>query len=368
MEKYYYWLHNVAGIGRTAYGKILTYMTPEELYWENPEKMKGILSDKQIENIKKSKEIWDISKEWEILQKKNIHLFYRGGEGYPKKLYPISDAPPVLYHKGKTEILNQPSVAVIGARACSNYGTLMAKEMGRELAKMGIVVVSGMARGIDSICQWTGLEYGGASVGVLGCGVEVCYPPEERLLFERLQKEGCLLSENPPFTQPKAGLFPLRNRIISALADVIVVVEARERSGTLITVDMALEQGKEVYAIPGRCTDFVSKGCNKLIKQGAGVILSVEDFLEEICPVLNLKYRKETLGNLEKLSREEEIVLEVLDVTVKNMGEIYQEVKQKNAEVSLPQVMELVMNLRMKKIIEEENGYYFCNKLAVATK
>lgn len=368
MEKYYYWLHNVSGIGRITFNKIVTHMTPEELYQGNTEKIKELLTKKQIENIKRSKEIWDVQKQWELLKKRNINLFYNGGRGYPEKLSVISDAPPVLYQKGRTEILHQPSVAVIGARSCSNYGSFMAKELGRELARIGIVVVSGMARGIDSICQRTSLEYGGESIGVLGSGVEICYPPEERQLFEGLQKKGCLVSENPPFTQPQSGLFPLRNRIISALADVIVVVEAREKSGTLITVDMALEQGKEVYAIPGRTTDWVSRGCNKLIKQGAGVLLSVEEFLEEISPILKVKYDRGITESIGKLSSEEKKIVEVLDTTLKNMEEIYELVKQKNTEISLPQVMNLVMDLRMKKIIEEENGYYFCDKIAVATK
>lgn len=368
MEKYYYWLQNVEGIGRITLGKILTHMTPEKLYHCNPEELKEILTRKQIENVKQSKETWDVQKQWELLKKRNINLFYYGGKGYPQKLIPISDPPLVLYHKGKKEILNKPSVAVIGARACSNYGSLMAKELGRELTKMGIVVVSGMARGVDSICQWSSLEHGGESIGVLGCGIEICYPPEERLLFERLQKEGGLISENSPFTKPKPAFFPLRNRIISGIADVIVVVEAKERSGTLITVDMALEQGKEVYAIPGRTTDAVSRGCNKLIKQGAGMIASIEEFLEEICPVLKVKYEKEKTGYFKEISKEEETILEVLDVSFKNMEEIYQQVKQKEEMITLSRVMELVMDLCMRKIIKEENGYYFCNKIAVATK
>ena len=384
-EKYYYWLHNVPGIGRITMQKILEHMTPEELYRSNLEKTESFLTKKQRDAITESKKRWDIRKQWEELEKRKIKVLYLGNRNYPGKLSKISDPPPILYQKGKDNIWEKPSVAVIGARACSHYGSLAAKELGRELANKGIVVVSGMARGIDGICQWAALEQGGESVGVLGSGVEVCYPTENRSLYERLQREGSLLSENPPFMQPNAGLFPLRNRIISGLADVVVVVESREKSGTLITVDMALEQGREVYAVPGRMTDSVSRGCNNLIKQGAGVILSPREFAEEICPILFQKYqnvgkkedRQETWQSREKkhswkgeqtrdgnfggktaVTKEEESILKVLDVSLKNMEEIYQEVRNKKEGITLNKVMGILLELQLKNMVTEENGYY----------
>lgn len=367
-EIYYYWLHNVSGIGRVTFQKILKYTTPEELYKSDLKNTAEFLTEKQRESIQESKKHWELQKEWELLKRRNINLLIYGNENYPEKLSKICDAPPVLYQKGKQNILRKPSIAVIGARACSNYGSLAAKELGRELSKTGIVVVSGMARGIDSICQWTSLEYGGESIGILGSGVEVCYPPENRKLYERLQKEGCLLSENLPFTQPAAGLFPLRNRIISGLSDAVVVVEAREKSGTLITVDMALEQGKDVYAMPGRMTDSVSRGCNKLIKQGAGMILSPQEFLEEICPLLKMKYRITERDEQERLSLTEKKILKIIGTSVKTIEDIYQEMKNLNSENSLTDVMENVLSLQIKKRITGENGYYFCNKIPIATK
>ena len=358
-EMYYYWLHNVPGLGRHTYQKILQYITPRELYENGIQKVSNFLREEQKVNLLKSKETWNISKEWEILQKRNIHVKGLLIEEYPKKLRQISDSPPVLYCKGKTKILNKPSVAVIGARGCSNYGSLMAKELGRQLAAVGIVVVSGMARGVDSICQSACLEYGGESIGVLGSGVEVCYPPEHKALYEELQVKGALVSENLPFTKPSPGLFPLRNRIISGLADIIVVVEAREKSGTLITVDMALEQGKEVYAIPGRITDSVSKGCNRLVKQGAGMICSIEEFVEEICPQLELKYEKEAEQIIPNLSVEERDVLKIVDVNYKTMEEIYGSLKKENPSITIIGLMEILLDLQMKQILKEEGGYYY---------
>ena len=364
MEKmYYYWLHNVEGIGRVTLQKILKHTTPEELYKNNEKRNFQFLSDRQKENMLKSKTEGNVQKEWENLQKKGISLVGLDEKDYPEKLSKIPDPPPLLYYKGKVDILNKPSVAVIGARACSNYGSLVAKELGRQLAFMGIVVVSGMARGIDSICQNACLEAGGESIGVLGSGVEVCYPPENKFLYERLQEQGALVSENLPFTKPSPGLFPLRNRIISGLADIIVVVEAREKSGSLITVDMALEQGKEVYAIPGRITDSVSQGCNRLIKQGAGIIFSIEDFLEEICPILQKNYEVKAETREPNLSEEEKAILKALDVSCKTMEEIYNLVKKEFPVMTIIRLMELILELQMKQIIKEESGYYYCNRL-----
>lgn len=360
-EMYYYRLHQVTGIGRHTYQKILNYVTPKELYEGNVEKIAPFLSKKQVENMRKSIESGNIHKEWEILKKKNIQVLGYLQNCYPEKLTKISDPPPVLYCKGNGDLLNRPSVAVIGARACSNYGSLMAKELGRKLAAMGIVVVSGMARGIDGICQESCLEYGGTSIGVLGSGVEVCYPPENKPLYEKLQVQGALISENLPFTKPSPGLFPLRNRIISGLADIIVVIEARAKSGTLITVDMALEQGKEVYVIPGRITDNLSFGCNRLIKQGAGMICSIDEFLEEIAPLLQTRHE-----NMESpkpdLSGEEKAILKAIDVTYKTMEEIFCLVKKEFPAITIVCLMELLLELQIKQWVKEEAGYYYCPK------
>lgn len=201
---------------------------------------------------------------------------------YPERLKNISGAPKELYLLGRLPEEDRLSVAVIGARDCSEYGKFVARELGAVLGSSGISVVSGMARGIDGICQEAALNAGGSSFAVLGCGVDVCYPETNRLLYEQLKISGGILSEYPPGSPALACHFPPRNRIVSGLADVVVVIEARVKSGTLITVDMALEQGREVYVAPGRVTDRLSDGCNRLIKQGAGILLSPEEFLREL--------------------------------------------------------------------------------------
>ena len=174
----------------------------------------------------------------------------------------------------------EPAAAIIGARLASGYGREQARRFSRRLSSRGITIISGMAMGIDGIAQKAALDAGGKTCAVLGCGVDICYPEENRDLYERLLKEGGLISEYPPGMPPQAKLFPQRNRIISGLSDLVLVIEARKQSGTLITVDMALEQGREVFALPGRVSDALSDGCNRLIRQGAGAATCPEDILE----------------------------------------------------------------------------------------
>ncbi len=210
-------------------------------------------------------------------------------EVYPQKLKQIPDPPFGVFVKGNLPDESSPSVAMIGARACSSYGKAVAKSFGAELAAAGVQVVSGMARGIDSISQQACLESGGHTFAVLGSGVDVCYPGELKGLYEAIQDCGGILSSYAPGMPPVSGNFPPRNRIISGLADLVLVVEARRKSGTLITVDMALEQGKEVAVVPGRITDSLSQGCHDLIKQGARMVLETEQLLE----LLSESYREQ---------------------------------------------------------------------------
>lgn len=201
---------------------------------------------------------------------------------YPGRMRLLGGMPDELYVIGSLPEEDCTSVAIVGARLCSPYGHETAYIFGRELAKQGVQIVSGMATGIDGYAQEGALSQGGKSFAVLGCGVDVCYPASNRPLYEQLKKRGGILSEQPPGTEPRGYYFPSRNRIISALADIVVVVEAKARSGSLITVDFALQQGKTVYAVPGRVGDALSDGCNYLISQGAGIAYSPEAVLHEL--------------------------------------------------------------------------------------
>lgn len=216
----------------------------------------------------------------EELCKNNISFSCILEKEFPERLRTIPDPPFGIYYKGSLPADGEPAAGVIGARLASGYGKEQARRFAWRLGKEGVSVVSGMARGIDGIAQTAALDAGGKSFAVLGCGVDICYPKENRDLYDRLPEQGGIISEYPPGTPPESKLFPPRNRIISGLSDLVLVVESRRNSGTHITVDMALEQGKEVYALPGRVSDSLSDGCNRLIRQGAGIATCPEDILE----------------------------------------------------------------------------------------
>ena len=200
---------------------------------------------------------------------------------FPQLLRAIYDPPTRLYVRGGAEddLLARPAVAIVGARACSSYGAQVARRLGREFAGAGLVVVSGLARGIDGEAHRGALESGGATVAVLGCGIDRDYPAAHRELAERIRADGLVVSEYEPGVEPAPWRFPARNRIIAGLSAVTVVIEARKRSGALITADMALEEGRDVLAVPGEITSPLSTGTNALLKLGAGVCTAAEDVL-----------------------------------------------------------------------------------------
>jgi DNA processing protein len=202
-------------------------------------------------------------------------------EDYPKILLEIPDPPPYLYVKGSLGVID-PAIAIVGSRRASDYGMMTTARLAGDLAGNGVTVVSGMARGVDSAAHRGALGRGGRSIGVLGCGIDVVYPSENRALFAEMASKGALVSEFPMGTLPLAENFPRRNRIISGLSRGVLVVEAAEKSGSLITAEYALEQGREVFAVPGNINFSSSRGANRLIKQGAKLVETVEDILDEL--------------------------------------------------------------------------------------
>ena len=206
----------------------------------------------------------------------------RSAQGFPSLLEAIHDPPAGLFLRGEAqlELLSRPAVAVVGARACSGYGASVARSLGRELARAGLVVVSGMARGIDAEAHRGALEAGGPTVAVFGCGIDRDYPAAHAELARRIAANGLLVSEYAPGVEPAPWRFPARNRIVAGLCAATVVVEARERSGALITADLALEEGREVLAVPGEITSSLSAGTNALLKLGASPLTVAADVLE----------------------------------------------------------------------------------------
>ncbi len=276
-------LSTISGLGPIRINKLLNYFTNASSIWSasesNLQKVSGIGS--LAKKIVKQREKFDIDKLLNNLRMNKIEYITLFDKKYPDSLKNIYDPPPVLFYKGKLNF-DYPAISIIGSRRCTTYGKKVAEKMAYRLANRGITVISGMARGIDTRGHIGALKAKGRTIAVLGSGLDIVYPSENKDLFEEIQKQGIVLSEYPPGVQPLSGNFPQRNRIISGLSIGVLVVEAANRSGSLITANMALEQGREVFAIPGNIDRPQSKGTNKLIINGAKMVTKVEDIIEEI--------------------------------------------------------------------------------------
>ena len=273
----------------------------------------GYLKAAQKDEMKQAKKRGLPNWRLEELEKKQIKVVCIEDTEYPAHMVQLADAPYMLFYKGRLPDEEKRMVAVIGARRCSDYGRRAADYFGRELAKAGVPVISGLAVGIDGLSQSACVEEGGTSYGVLGSGVDIVYPAGNRQLYKDLQVNGGILSEYLPGTPAAAWHFPQRNRIISGFADLVLVVEAREKSGTLITVEYALQQGREVFAVPGRVGDNLSLGCNRLIRDGAGIATCAEDLVFALQDLGNRtgeeeKRRVEAEKRVKKLRQNEKAV------------------------------------------------------------
>lgn len=228
------------------------------------------------------KDRFDARAELARLAELGFRFLPRSDPGFPPLLRAIHDPPPGLFVRGEQEtpLLARPAVAIVGARACSAYGRQVARQLGRELASAGLVVVSGLARGVDAEAHRGALETGGTTVAVLGCGIDRDYPAANRELARQVAATGLVLSEYAPGVEPAPWRFPARNRIVAGLCAATIVVEARERSGALITADFALEEGREVFAVPGEITSALSAGSNALLRLGATPLTCPQDVLE----------------------------------------------------------------------------------------
>lgn len=271
---------------------------------------------------------------------------------YPDMLRSIYDPPYLFYYRGRLEILDEFCISVVGSRVASNYGRVQARRFGNELARQGMAVVSGMARGIDTEAHLGALEAEGKTVAVLGSGLDVVYPPENRKLYERIGALGLVISEFPLHTRPEPGNFPARNRTISGLSRGVLVVEAQIRSGALITADFALEQGREVFAIPGPVNSKNSAGTNQLIKQGACLVTCIDDILEDFGLLDRPAARQGELSF--ELDPEESLFLE-------NMGTeaVHFDVLTASTALSIGQLSTMLLKLELKGIIRAVPGNYY---------
>jgi DNA processing protein len=315
----------------------------------------------RAEALTSSKLLDRASREIERLERKGYCILTVEDVNYPEYLRETFDPPLVLYCAGKVEALKGPAVSVVGARKPSPYGRAVAEKLARELASRGIVIVSGLARGIDSIAHWGALE-GGKTVAVLGSGLENIYPRENRRLFEKIIERGAVISEFPAKSPPLGFHFPIRNRIISGLSLALVVVEATRKSGSLISARLALDQNREVMAVPGNITSDLSQGTNWLIKTGAKLIECWEDVAEELPSPLKeelLSQKKEGKKKPVSLNPREEKMFSLLKPdSLTHIDELIE-----GSDLSVSEVLSVLLNLELKDLIVQRPGKYFQRRL-----
>lgn len=354
--KYNYWLANVPGL---SVGKIRFLceegITAEEIYHIPLHKLSvlGGITEEDAKLINRSRKNWDVDKEWFSLMGKGIGFVSMEQTEFPEKVRHISNAPYAIYYVGNLPEESRKSVAIVGARGRSAYGSEVAQALGRALSNHGVQVISGLAKGIDGDAHKGALEGQGDTFAVLGCGVDICYPKEHRYLYNKIVEHGGIISEYPPGTEPAPWQFPERNRIISGLSDCVVVIEAKEKSGSLITADFAMEQGRDVYALPGRITDNLSRGCNKLIKQGAGVVESVEDFLAEMDIFTENTYDQMDFRK-NVLEKDERLVYSLTDFRPVSLSTLMEK-----TEYSITRLLEIIEKLQRMGLIKETFTNYY---------
>ena len=353
---YEYWFSRIYGISVSKKQKVREYYGDGKAIY-NIEETKipsvGILNDKEQEILRRAKKEKDLEDKFRDLERKKIRFIPVHDPDYPRRLRDIESHPYALYVKGRLPDEEKLSVAIVGARRCTPYGEAMALEYGEILAKNGIQIISGMARGIDGAGQRGALNEGGSTYAVLGCGADVCYPKEHQGLYWDIQEQGGIISEYVPGTPPLSNHFPARNRILSGLSDVILVIEAKEKSGSLITADMALEQGKDVYALPGMVTSPLSQGCHYLISQGAGILISPSELLKELNVSQEISGQKSD-KNKKELETPENIVYSCLDLYPKGLDRLVNE-----TNLAPRQIMRDLMDLELEgKVKEISKNHY----------
>lgn len=385
MNQYEYWLHAAQGLGDSTRRQLMeAFVTAEEVYLAREQHLRLLLDEKKLALLEKSKKSWNLEEKYQHLLEAGIRMVCEWEEAFPKRLKEIPDPPFALYYKGALPQEHKLSVAVVGARECSEYGRYIGRAVGQQLGAEGIQVISGMARGIDGISQEAALEAGGYSCAILGCGVDVCYPRGNKELYDRLERQGGLVSTYPPGTAPRPQLFPPRNRIVSGFADVVLVIEAGQKSGTLITVEMALEQGREVYAVPGRITDRLSDGCNRLLQDGAQIFFSPRDFVEELKNNYPRKLaacrrehgagegdrreedsfgRENACGEIkhgqEGMSREDGLILSVLDLYPQSVETLAVKLEERGMHREVGELLGRLMQLCLEGSVIQNSGSWF---------
>jgi DNA processing protein len=324
-------------------------MPPNEIYKLND------INSSVLEKIISYRDENYLNRLYETIYSNNINVITIFDEDYPEDLKYIHDKPLVLYIKGNITKEDNVALAVVGSRKHTSYGKWATEYFVRELVKLDVTIVSGLALGIDSIAHKTALEYGGRTIAVLGNGLDVIYPKKNRELYNRIPENGALMTEFTFGVQPLSHNFPNRNRIISGISLGVIVIEAKEKSGSLITAEHALEQGKEVFALPGNINSIFSKGTNKLIKEGAKLVMDIDDIIEEIYLLKNRQYKsKEKEIDFSNLSD-----LEIKIVEAIKEGPTHCDLIAIKTGLDISTVNSVITILEIKGIVKEISGRVF---------
>ena len=363
------------GVGATTFIRLLKYFGSVDAVLGASAyalaKVEGIGS-MTAEQICRGRDSFDADKEIELAQKLGVWIINMEDERYPAGLKKIYDPPPVLYIKGTLIKSDSLAVAIVGSRRCSHYGSEQASRFAHLLAGAGFAIVSGMARGIDSAAHTGALSAGGRTIAIQGCGLAKIFPPENKQLFEKISQSGACISELPLEYEPLAENFPPRNRIIAGLSLAVIVVEAMPRSGALITARAALENSREVMAVPGRVDSPLSRGPHSLIKQGAKLVESVEDVIE------TLEFLQKDFAEFVSLSAEQSVKnaqMPLFDVSQLNLTEIERKIFDcldgesvhveeiiSTTGLAAGRVNATLVSLRLKGIVKQLPGNFFLSK------
>jgi len=370
MDDEFHWLALalIPGVGARTFHRLLQrFGSPEQVFAASRRMLEEIpgLKRTSIEAIKSRAVVEDSARrELGRIRDLNLRLLCWGTPEYPPLLSNISDPPALLYLKGHLADRDQRAVAVVGSRHPSAYGLTVCKKLCVELAWQGWTVVSGMARGIDSAAHWGALEGGGRTLAVLGTGLDVVYPAENRKLYERIAGSGAVISELPLGTPPDPGNFPVRNRLISGLALGVVVVEATAKSGSLITAGMALEQGRQVFAVPGPLDREGVAGPHRLIKEGAKLVERAADITEELTPMVSpglvggsARSGRDEGAPTVPLAERERKIWDLLGVEPLHIDPIARQVG-----LSVGQAAEVLLRLELMGLVKQLPGTLFVRK------
>lgn len=354
--KYFLWLNSLQDIGPVLAKRLIEqFRTPQAIFNANDKQLMKVegIGEYHAKVILENRNL-SFDKEIEKLEKQNVYILPINHPDYPFYLKNIYAPPTILYVKGEM-VSKDKAIAIVGSRNASSYGMRAAYDFARELARKGITVVSGMARGIDTAAHKGALDGGGRTIAVLGCGLDYIYPPENKELMGKIINNGAVISEYPLGTIPDSKNFPNRNRIISGLSLGTVIVEANIKSGSLITADFAAEQGREVFAVPGQIYSKTSQGTNDLIKQGAKAITKVEDILEEFkIDISKDKANQDKEIENNNLNNEEKVIWESISNEPMHLENI-----MKLSGFSIGKLNTVITLLELKGLIRQLPGKQF---------